>query len=122
MSDRDSTLHDLKMSIKKFRDARDWSQFHDPKNLTEALVIEAGELLEHFLWKDKKQIAKELESNAEFREEVSDELADVFGYVLLLSEATGIDLARARASKQNKNDKKYPVAKSKGRFTKYTKL
>lgn len=112
----------MKMDIKKFRDARDWEQFHDPKNLVEALVIEAGELMEHFLWKDKKQIAKELETNKAFREEVSDELADVFGYVLLLSESTGIDLVHARNIKQEKNNKKYPVEKAKGKSTKYTKL
>jgi len=122
MSDTRTTLQELKDKLAKFTAERDWEQFHDPKNLAEALTIEAGELMEHFLWKEKKDIAKLLKTDKAYREEVSDELADVFGYVLHMSEMTGIDLSDAIHAKYEKNERKYPVAKAKGRAVKYTKL
>lgn len=122
MSDDNTAIGVLKEMVKKFRDARDWEKFHDAKNLAEALSIETGELMEHFLWKEKKDIVNLLKTDNAFREEVSNELADVFGYVLHLSETTGIDLADALRAKYEKNEKKYPVEKAKGNATKYTKL
>lgn len=121
MSDARVTLQELKDKLAAFTHARDWEQFHDPKNLAEALSIETGELMEHFLWKDKKEIAKLLKDKT-YREEVSDELADVFGYILHLSHVTGIDLSDAIHSKYEKNAQKYPIEKAKGRAVKYTKL
>jgi dCTP diphosphatase len=122
MSDDKSTIDELKQKIQEFVRERDWNQYHDPKNLAEALAIEAGELMEHFLWKDKAEIAKLMKENKEYREEVSDELADVLGYVLQMSHETGIDLSEALDAKYKKNEIKYPVAKAKGRAVKYTKL
>ena len=107
--------------IKDFRDERDWKQFHDPKNLAEAISIESGELLELFLWKDKDQIVNDLK-NKSFRKETSDELADIFSFLLLMADATEIDLENALKDKYKQNQKKYPVEKSKGKSTKYTKL
>jgi len=122
MSEAKETLQELKDAIQKFVRERDWNQYHDPKNLAEALTIEAGELMEHFLWKDKEEIARLLKNDKAYREEVSDELADVFGYILQMSLETGIDLSDALRKKYEKNAKKYPVEKAKGRAVKYTKL
>ena len=121
MTDKEATVQQLKDILRKFEDERDWGQFHDPKNVAEALVIEAGELLEQFLWKDKAQIAEAMKNPA-YREEVADELADVLNYLLLISDTTGIDLATAMQKKLEKNALKYPVEKSRGKATKYTKL
>ena len=122
MSDVKTTITELRKLVKDFRDARDWKQFHDPKNLAEALVIEAGELLEHFLWKDKSEVARKLKNDNAYREEVSDELADVFGYVINIAISADIDLSDALRVKYLKNGKKYPVKKAKGNRTKYTEL
>ncbi len=121
MKDIEATVAALKRLVKDFRDERDWEQFHDPKNLAEGLTIEAGELLECFLWKDKEVVAEDLR-NASFRERVGEELADVAVYVLLMSEQTGIDLTDAIEDKMRKNAVKYPVEKSRGRRVKYTDL
>ena len=122
MSDGGTTIQQLKQLVRKFRDDRDWKQFHDPKNLAEALTIESSELLEHFLWNDKLQIANKLKSSKSFRGEIGDELADVFGYCLHLSDALGIDLSKVLKKKYAKNAMKYPIEKSKGNNTKYTRL
>jgi len=122
MSDTKTTVQALKARVQKFNEERDWSKFHDPKNLAEALSIEAGELLEHFLWKDKKEIAKLLEKDAAYRQEISDELGDIFSWVLQLSHVMHIDLATALHTKYEKNAKKYPVEKAKGNNIKYNKL
>lgn len=117
----DKTIQNLLQKIKDFRDEREWKQFHDPKNLAEAISIESGELLELFLWKDKKQVAEYL-LNSTNRKEIADEMADIFSFLLLISDATGIDLEKAVESKLKQNHTKYPVEKSKGKSTKYTKL
>lgn len=121
MNDAESSVASLREFVTKFRDERDWRQFHDPKNLAEALVIEAGELLEHFLWRDKSQVVQYLQEAAQ-KEEVADELADVLGYALLMADAIGVDIAEAMERKYRKNAAKYPIEKSKGNATKYTKL
>lgn len=107
--------------IQKFRDERDWRQFHNPKDMALALSIEASELLELFLWKDKKEV-EEMVKNKKNREEISDELADVFTFALELAENLGIDIEKSVGNKLLKNNKKYPVHKSRGKHTKYTKL
>jgi len=107
--------------IKKFRDERDWKQFHNPKDMAEATVIEAGELLEHFLWKDKKQSYDHI-NNKKNLEEVSDELADIALFILEFADDFNIDLEKAIETKLKKNAKKYPIEKSKGKAIKYTKL
>ena len=105
--------------IKKFRDERDWMQFHDPKNMSISIIIEAAELLEHFQWKTKEEVKKYVGEN---KEEIRDEIADVALYLFELADNLGIDLLKAMENKLEKNKKKYPVEKAKGRHTKYNKL
>jgi NTP pyrophosphatase (non-canonical NTP hydrolase) len=105
--------------IKEFRDQRDWMQFHDPKNMSISIVLEAAELLEHFQWKNKAEAEKHIKAN---KEEIQDEIADVAMYLFELADNLGIDLAEAMRNKMQKNIKKYPVEKAKGKHTKYNKL
>lgn len=97
----------------KFRNDRDWEQFHNPKDLAIALSVEAGELLELFLWKDADQadITK-----------IREELADVLAYSLLLAEKYKLDISEIVKEKVKKNEVKYPVDKAWGNAKKYTEL
>lgn len=113
------TISALTRKILAFRNARDWAQFHNPKDVAISLTLEAAELLEHFQWKTPAEIDRHLKTR---KEDVADELADVLYYVLLLSHDLKIDPAKALASKLKKNAKKYPVRKAKGRSAKYTEL
>ena len=97
--------------IRKFRDDRDWSQFHTPENLSKAISIEAGELLEHFLW-----------DNNYNKKEVCDELADVMIYCIHMADSLGVDIEKIINSKMDENEKKYPVEKCKGNSKKYNEL
>ena len=112
-------LNALIESLRKFADERDWGQFHSPKNLACALAVEAGELLEHFQWISEAQ-SRELSGKAVA--EVSAELADVFLYLLQLSDKLGIDLIHAAEQKLLVNASKYPVDRSRGHSRKYTEL
>ncbi len=105
--------------IKKFRDERDWMQFHDPKNMAVSIIIEASELLEHFQWKTKNEVKDYIKIN---KQEVSDEIADIALYLFELADNLGIDLLKAMERKIVKNRKKYPIKKAKGKHTKYNKL
>lgn len=98
--------------IRKFRNDRDWSQFHTPANLSKAISIEAGELLEEFLW-DEENYNKE---------HVCEKLADVLVYCVHMADCIGVDIDEIINSKMDKNEKKYPVEKSKGNSKKYTEL
>ncbi len=102
-----------------FRDDRDWKQFHNPKDCAISLSLEASEFLEHFQWKNAEEVQKHLEGNLE---DVSDELADVLYWVLLISHDLDIDLEESLNRKLKKSGAKYPIEKSKGRHTKYTDL
>ncbi len=106
-------IQQLTEILLKFRDERDWAQFHNAKDLALALNIEAAELLEVFLWKAPEQ------ANIE---SVKEELADVFTFALLLSEKYGLDVKQIVLEKLEKNALKYPVDKSKGSAKKYTEL
>ena len=99
--------------LRKFRDDRDWAQFHNPKDLAIALSIEANELLEVFLWK----AADEADLNS-----VREELADVFAYAFMLADRYGLDVAQIMQEKLAKNQLKYPVGKAKGSAKKYNEL
>lgn len=99
--------------LRQFRDERDWKQFHNPKDLAVALSIEAGELLEAFLWKAPE---------AADTEKVKEELADVLAYALLLADSYGFDPEKIVLEKIERNEQKYPVDKAKGRADKYNKL
>jgi len=114
-----SEIKDLTKKILAFRDARDWKQFHTPKDLAISLSLEAGEVLEHFQWKSEKEIQEYVKNN---KEEIGEELADVFNYLLIIAHDLKIDLSKASADKIKKNAKKYPVEKAKGKNTKYNKL
>lgn len=107
--------------IKKIRDERDWMQFHNPKDMAEAIVIEAGELLEHFLWKTPEEAYKYVKNKKNLKE-ISNELSDIFNYALELADNLGIDIEQATLNKLKENSKKYPISKAKGKATKYTKL
>jgi len=120
--DTNTNIQVLKDLLKDFRDRRDWKQFHDPKNLAEAISIEAGELQELFLWKDKDDIIEKIKNDPEFKERVGEELADVINYCLNFATATDLDVATIVKDKIEKSDKKYPVEKAKGNATKYTNL
>ncbi len=113
------SLEDLQKKIIAFRDARDWKQFHTPKDLAVGLSLEAGEVLEHFLWKTPDEIASYLKTH---KEEIADEMGDVLNYLLIMANDFGIDLLDATDKKIDKNAQKYPVDKAKGRHTKYTEL
>ena len=120
--DLKTTIQELKDMVRKFRDERDWEQFHDPKNLAEAISIEAGELQELFLWKEKEKIIQSLKEDEKFKEEVGEELADVIIFCLHLANASKLDVSDIIKDKIKKTNDKYPVDKAKGIATKYTKL
>ena len=108
-----SDISALQKDALAFRDARDWAQFHNAKDLAAGLSIEASELLECFLWKDAKSADPV---------KIREELADVLVYALLLAHEAKIDLPSAVRDKLAKNAVKYPVEKSKGRSDKYDQL
>jgi dCTP diphosphatase len=114
-------LNELTMQIVKFRDARDWKQFHAPNHLAAAISIEAAELQEHFLWMSAEQSRKDVGDPAK-RAAVAEEIADVLILTLLLAHEAGVDAATAIASKLKKNADKYPVEKARGKSAKYTEL
>lgn len=108
-----SDIKEITEALIKFRNERDWEQFHNPKDLAVALNIEAGELLENFLWKSHEEADKE---------KVKEELADVLAYSLLLAEKYGFDVKDILLDKIKKNGQKYPVDKAKGTAKKYNEL
>ncbi len=112
-------LNRIQKKILSFRNERDWSQFHDPKNLAEELSIESGELLENFLWKTTEQ-SRNL--SPEGLKKVKEELADIFIFLTYLSEEYRIDLFKEVEKKIAVNEAKYPVEKAKGSAKKYTAL
>jgi len=105
--------------IKNFRDERDWSKFHNHKDMAISLMLEVAELLEHFQWKSSEEVILSAKEN---KEEISEELADIAIYLFELTDNLEIDLGKAIQRKLEKNSKKYPVEKARGRHTKYNKL
>lgn len=114
-----SEIKQLQQMIRKFRDERDWMQFHNPKNLACSISIEAAELLEHFQWKTPEE--SEL-LGKEQKEKISHEIADVAVYLLELADNLDIDLVQAIKDKLALNAAKYPIIKAKGSAVKYTEL
>jgi len=114
-----ANLIDLQKHMTNFRDDRDWKQFHNPKDLAQAISIESAELLEHFLWCSQEASVQVVEDN---KEAIADEMADVLAYLLSLADIAGIDLEEAFINKLKKNEIKYPVHLAKGTAAKYTKL
>src|SRR3989344_3528962 len=101
-----SDIRQLTKKIIDFRKKRDWKQFHNPKDTALSLVLEAAEVLEFFQWKNEGEIKKLLRNK---KEEISDELADVLYWILLMSHDFGIDIGNALSKKIKKNKKKYPI-------------
>nr|WP_307991493.1 nucleotide pyrophosphohydrolase [uncultured Niameybacter sp.] len=97
--------------IRRIREEREWKPFHTPENLAKSIAIESGELLEHFQWDNQHKL-----------DEVSDELADVMIYCLYMADALGVSAEEIMLKKIEKNEKKYPVSKSKGNSRKYTEF
>lgn len=116
-----TTVQTLKDRARAFRDARNWAQFHDPKNLAAALAIEAAELQELFLWKNQAEAAA-LAEGEPGRARLREEAADVFLFLLHFAEATGLDLSDAVAEKLRVNEQKYPVDRSFNSHHKYSEL
>jgi NTP pyrophosphatase (non-canonical NTP hydrolase) len=106
-------MNEIIDALLKFRNDRDWEQFHNPKDLALAINVEAGELLELFLWKDPEKADID---------RVKEELADVFAFAFLLSEKYQFDVKEIILDKIKKNAEKYPVDKAKGKAYKYTEL
>ena len=111
----------LMAEVCRFRDERDWSQFHTPKNLAAAIAVEAAELQEQFLWKTDKEIERNLKGGPK-REAVVEEIADVLMFAILLADRLDIDVVKAIADKLAANELKYPVALARGNARKYTEL
>jgi dCTP diphosphatase len=119
MENPTDTLVMLRERLAVFAAERDWDQFHNPKNIAMALAVEAAELMEHFQWLTLEQAAS---TSPEVRSQIALEAADVLLYLVRLCDKLDIDLADSAATKLALNEHKYPVAKAKGRATKYDKL
>ncbi len=115
MSDSQTTVAELRELIERFVDARDWAQFHSPKNLSMSLAIEAAELMEHFQWISMDQ-SREVSDQPDKLAEVADELADVLCYTLAMANQLGLDVSTAVRNKMHKNEKKYPADQYRGRY------
>jgi NTP pyrophosphatase (non-canonical NTP hydrolase) len=113
------TLEELTERIIAFRDERDWEQFHNPKDVAMSLVLEAGEVMEHFQWKSTTEMATHIEAH---RNDIGDELVDTLYWILLLAHDLKVDLPAAFDRKMARNAAKYPVALARGSHVKYTEL
>jgi len=116
--DNETKIHELKEKVRKFCDDRDWDQYHNAKELAIGIVTEASELLDHFRFKSEKQI-DEMFKNPEKHQEITDEMADVFYFLLRLAQRYDIDLTTELNRKMIKNEQKYPIDKVKGKNKKY---
>ncbi len=113
------TIEEITARICAFRDARNWMQFHNPKDLAVAIAAEAGELMQHFVWKTPEQTPKVV---IEKRTEITDEIADVAILLFELAHNLDIPLAEAIQAKLDRNEKRYPVEKARGNNLKYNEL
>jgi NTP pyrophosphatase (non-canonical NTP hydrolase) len=117
---KQNSIEELTEDIRKFEKERDWKQFHNPKDLAEAITIEASELLELFLWKKPEESYSKQDEH--HMQNVKEEIADIFNYTLLFADSLGLDLVKLSKEKMKKNALKYPVVKAKGNAKKYTQL
>lgn len=113
------SISDLTARIQTFVDAREWRQFHNPKDLAVAIAAEAGELMQHFVWQQADQIDERVRSK---REEIASEIADVGILLFEFADNLGFNLGEVMAEKMAHNEQRYPVAKSKGNNLKYSEL
>ena len=121
MNDEEASLAELKARVKQFCEDRDWDQYHGAKDLAIGIITESSELLEHFRFKSEKEI-EEMFVNAGKKAEISEEMADVFYFLLRLAQKYDIDLASALEKKMEKNERKYPIEKARGSNKKYNEL
>jgi dCTP diphosphatase len=115
VNDSTTTVSDLKELMDAFVAERQWEPFHDPKNLSASIAIEAAELMEHFQWLRSDEL-NSISQDPKTMAEISEELADILAYVLSFASTMGIDLSSALANKMKKNAEKYPARDYKGRF------
>ncbi len=113
MADHDITLANLRRRVAEFAAARDWEQFHTPKNLSMSIAIEAAELMEHFQWLTQEQAAATMQDETK-RAAVADELADVLIYALDLADTLDVDVSTAIMSKLERNERRFPVGEWRG--------
>lgn len=115
MADHDTTVAELKKLMDDFVAARNWRRYHDAKNLSASIAIEAAELMEHFQWVRNEEVER-VKADAKQMAEIREEVADIFAYLLSFATAMDIDLAAALSDKMTKNDAKYPVEEYYGSF------
>lgn len=114
-----TSIQEIKDRFAQFVRERDWNQFHTPKNLSMALSIEAGELMELFQWIEGSQSRLEVDKK---RQQVEHELADIFLYAIAFANACDIDISKAIKEKMLLNASKYPTHHAKGNAKKYTEF
>ncbi len=115
MQDDTTTVAALRKLVADFIAERQWERFHDPKNLSASIAIEAGELMEHFQWLRSDELDT-VRTDPRAQQAISEELADITAYVLSFANAMNIDLSAALAAKMRKNAEKYPAAEFRGRY------
>ena len=115
MNDRSTTITELKKIVEDFVNERDWSQFHNPKNLSMALTIEAGELMDIFKWNTTEE-CESMMSEKNIRQDATDELADIIIYAIAFANRNNINISNAIDKKMIKNRIKYPADKYRGHF------
>lgn len=113
-NDQNCTLSKLKNAVRKFIVAREWEKYHNPKDIAESICIEAAELLELFQWRSPSQIEEKIKRR-KFVEKIASELADIIIYSLSMANVTGIDITEAILKKLEKNERRYPVQKYRGK-------
>lgn len=114
-----SDIKTLQQKIVKFRDDRDWKQFHNPKDISLSLMLEAAELIEHFQWKNPQEVE---EYSKKAKGKIAEEIADITKYLLLLAYDLKLDISKIVLAKMRQDGKKYPVSKAKGTAKKYIDL
>ena len=115
MSDKTTTIHELREIVRRFVDERDWQQFHAPKNISMALAIEAAELMEHFQWVTVSA-SRKLADDPDALDDVAEELADVLCYALAMANELELDVGSIMKKKMVKNEQKYPAQEFQGRY------
>lgn len=116
-----TTVEELKEMVKRFCEIRDWNKYHNPKNLAIGIITEAAELLEIFRWKNQQESCK-LFKVLKHRNQIEEEVADIFYFLLRFAQMNNIDLTKALIKKLKINERRYPVEKIKGLAKKYTEI
>ena len=120
-SDETTSIIELKKRVQRFVDDRNWSKYHNPKDLAISIAIEASELMELFQWVKEDELGKIMDDRSKLTR-LEEELADIMIYCLSLANVLNVDVAQAVTNKIHKNEDKYPVDRVKGSYKKYTEL